>query len=72
MKYEQIHMNHKFFEKSRSINSRKFNSLQRKPVNTQKLWDQRVVCHSFFINKPLQHVIDYENNNKYSQKRKIQ
>ena len=34
IKYEQIHKNHEIFEKTRSINAIKFNSFQRKPVNT--------------------------------------
>ena len=41
------------------------------PLDTLNWWDDKVVCLSYFINKPLQHVIDHENNIKYRQKRKI-
>ena len=58
------------FWKTRSINAIKFNSFQRKPVNALNWWDDKIVCRSYFINKPLPHVIDYENNNKYSRNRR--
>ena len=44
----------------------------RKPVNTLNSWNDTVVFYSYLINKPLQHVIDYEKkNNKNRQKRKV-
>ena len=53
-----------FLRKTRSINAITFNSFQRKPVKTLNCWDDKVVCHSHVINKPLELAIDYENNNK--------
>ena len=32
--------------------------------------DNKDVCHSNIINKTIQNVIDYENNNKYKQNKK--
>ena len=35
-------------------------------------WDNKFVCQNYFINKTLQQVIDYENDNRDRQKPKIQ
>ena len=34
-------------------------------------WDNKFVCQTYFINETLQHVIDYENNNRDRQKQKF-
>ena len=60
--------------KTRFINAIKFISIQRKPVNTISYpsMGQNNCLPIVFINKTLQHIIDYENNNRDRQNPKIQ
>ena len=76
-KYEQIQQNQEIFQKTGSIKDIKFNSFQRKPMNTLNYASMRQQgCLSFLrrqvISKTLQQVIEYENNNKDKQNPKNQ
>ena len=56
---------------STSFNSTDFNGHQY-IRSTMPRWDKNNVCHPNRMNKTLQQISDYENNNKYSQNSKIQ
>ena len=61
------------FLKTHGINVIKINSFQWKQLKTlnyAKMWQKKICCPKI-INKRLQHVIDYENNNNYRLKQKF-
>ena len=60
------------FLRKHGINGMNLNTFQRKPLNTLKYVMTHIFVKSRDINKTLQHINDYENNNKNRQNPKIQ